>query len=239
MPRNMPFGVCSVWHRSRHSEQAIPHIICPVRFRVPQVFRDAATALGRKGKIAILDEVQLKGIGRIDYLITSYTERPYTVLDFCALEVMAVSTTGTGGVIQGFLDALSGRYNPPYQFGINYRQVLSRMVVQLLAKGAVFSKWSKRTVWVVQDVFFDYMQAEYELDLPIMARPLEPMNFAIYTLTPGDGNPDRLALRLREFRGGTLEKFTGLLTTIKSPGLPEVEQLLLARIEAGQVVRLD
>lgn len=206
---------------------------------MPQVFRDAATALGRKGKIAILDEVQLKGIGRIDYLIASYTERPHTVLDFCALEVMAVSTTGTGGIIQGFLDALNGRYTPPYQFGINYRQVLSRMVVQLLAKGAVFSRWDKRTVWIVQDVFFDYMQAEYELDLPILTRPSEPVNFAVYTVVSNIGNPDRLAPRLREFRGGTLEKFSGLLTTIKSPELPEVEQLLLARIEAGHVVRFD
>jgi hypothetical protein len=52
-------------------------------------------------------------------------------------------------------------------------------------------------------------------------------------------HPCHLALRLREFRGGALEKFTGLLTTINSPELPEVEQLLLARIEAGQVVRFD
>jgi len=93
MPTDWPFGVCSVWHRSRHSDQAIPHIICPARFRIPQVFQDAAKALKRKGEVDILDEVQLTGIGRVDYLIASHTEHPRKILDFCAVEVMAVSTT--------------------------------------------------------------------------------------------------------------------------------------------------
>jgi len=53
MPTDLPFGVCSVWHRSRHSKQPIPHLVCPVRFRVPQVFQDAAKALERKGTIDI------------------------------------------------------------------------------------------------------------------------------------------------------------------------------------------
>jgi hypothetical protein len=49
--------------------------------------------------------------------------------------------------------ATSGSYerkvSEVFGYGINFRQVISRMMVQVLAKAYACEKWDKRMVWAV------------------------------------------------------------------------------------------
>lgn len=81
-----------------------------------------------------------------------YDDTPYVV------EVMSCSTSG-GGVGQEFAAALGSNLPPekPSRLSLNKRQVLGRMMSQLVAKAEVVHSWGGKTVWIVQDVFWDYI----------------------------------------------------------------------------------
>jgi hypothetical protein len=136
---HIPFGVCSVWYKPGFSEQSMPHIICPKRLGTRPVVQEAVASLAFKNGIELLDSVRISPLGTMDYVAVAYDKDSNKVVDFAGIEVMAVSTTSTGRIIRAYLDVLDGRPGGNYDYGINYRQVLSRMLVQLCAKGAAFS----------------------------------------------------------------------------------------------------
>jgi len=99
-------------------------------------------------------------MGRIDYILSLYDVAKQEVVDFIALEAMACSTTTTGDVLRSFHDLLQGQTTEEkLKYGINFRQVISRMTVQVLAKAYACEKWNKRMIWAIQDVLYRYMQA--------------------------------------------------------------------------------
>jgi hypothetical protein len=81
-----------------------------------------------------------------------YDDTPYVV------EVMSCSTSG-GGVSQEFARALGSNVPPEREarLSLNKRQVLGRMMSQLVAKAEVLHNWGGKTVWIVQDVFWQYV----------------------------------------------------------------------------------
>ena len=100
-------------------------------------------------------------------MLVQWEPKTHTIREFCLLEIMAVSTTMTGAVIRSLIDTLEGKPSQQrYNYGINLRQVLSRMIVQILAKALATEEWGIKTIWVIQDVLWNFIQQSTELHLP-------------------------------------------------------------------------
>jgi len=237
---SIPFGACSVWHRGAGAASLRPHIICPVRFiQRNQIFFDASRLLDatENDEVIILPEVGLS-LGRIDYILALYDRTLQEVKDFIILEVMACSTTSTGYILQSLHDILQGRVtNKRLQYGINFRQVLSRMLIQVLAKAYACEKWNKRMIWVIQDVLYQYMKTTTKIDLQeiplgnINSSLVEfPILFLVYGL---DLNPDGeiFELNLKEAYGGAKEDFARILEPIEIPETQRILDLIQNKIQ--------
>lgn len=186
--RDLPFGVCSVYHRGEHLQNEEPHVICPRRFEQDDlIFKDAARLLQDPENFYVLREVY-SGVGDFDYFVINYDEEANELVDFCALEVMTVSTTSTGGIIRSLLDHLDHdkKLEQDYNYGINYRQVLGRMESQLFLKGSAIMALGKRMVWAIQDVFWEYMLHNHPVDIAEGFDPEKPVGMTVYSL---DGTP--------------------------------------------------
>lgn len=209
-----------------------PHIICPIRFiQDMRVFLDASRVLKMREntEIIVLPEVSLS-MGRIDYILALYDTTTKEIVDFLVLEVMACSTTMTGDILQSFHDILQGRKTEQrLKYGINFRQVVSRMMVQVLAKAYACEKWNKRMVWAIQDVLYRYMQTTTKIELrqmPLATSENPPSDIPILFYVYGmemDEKQERFQLKLKEIYGGTKENFAKILEPMK---LPETDTLL-------------
>ncbi len=237
---NIPFGACSVWHRGQGISEPRPYVICPIRFvQDRRIFLDASRLLRpRDGtEVIVLPEIGLP-MGRIDYFLSLFDISIHQVVDFIVLEVMACSTTNTGDVLRSFHDILGGQITEKrLKYGINFRQVVSRMMVQVLAKAYACEKWNKRMVWAVQDVLYRYMQATTKLDLksiPLddLEKPPPEMSilFFIYGMEMNK-EQNRFELKLHEIYGGTKESFARVLEPMEVPETEELLKLLQAKIQ--------
>ena len=240
---SVPFGACSVWHRSRGMSNPQPYVICPIRFvQDRRVFLDASRVLKMQEntEIIVLPEVSLS-MGRIDYILALYDTTTEKVADFVVLEVMACSTTRTGDILQSFHDILQGRKTERrLAYGINFRQVVSRMMVQVLAKAYACEKWNKRMVWAVQDVLYHYMQVTTKIDLHKI--PLEtsenppsdmPILFFIYGMEM-DEKQEKFELKLKEIYGGTKESFAKILEPMELPETDRLFELIQQKIQDSE-----
>ena len=242
----MPFGACSVWHRGRGKKQFSPAIICPIRFTQHQrIFCEARRVLKdwtSESRCLVLQEIGLP-LGRLDYILVNYEPETNQILDFCVLEVMALSTTATGHVIRSMFEALGvAPPLPVYKYGLNLRQVVSRMIVQMIAKAYAAEQWGKRTVWVMQDILYDYMARTTKLDMTNVtpdgaAESQHSILFFIYELVTQD--PEQMFdLRLKAVKGGNRKQVEAMLQPNKIPSLTEVQSTLEQHIQAGRYIEL-
>lgn len=238
---SIPFGACSVWHRGTGVTEPYPHVICPVRFvQNHQIFWNANRLFETKEgtETIIIPEASLP-MGRIDYILAQYDPSRQQVVDFNILEVMACSTTGTGDVLRSLHDVLEGsQIQRTLKYGINYRQVISRMMVQILAKAFACEKWNKRMIWAVQDVFYRYMQATTKIDLKPLAleaidNPREtekmPILFFVYGMDLAE-RQEMFELKLKEVYGGTKEDFTSVFEPLTIPDSETVTEMVHDKI---------
>ena len=178
-------------------------------------------------------------MGRIDYILAQYDPSRQQVVDFNILEVMACSTTRTGDVLRSLHDVLEGsQIQRTLKYGINYRQVISRMMVQILAKAFACEKWNKRMIWAVQDVFYRYMQATTKISLKPLAleaidNPREtekmPILFFVYGMDPAE-HQEMFELKLKKVYGGTKEDFTSVFEPLTIPDSEIVVEMLHDKI---------
>ena len=180
-PKEVPFGACSVWHKGAHDADMEPYIICPKRFLQNRtIFRTIARALRlEKPSLGIADELQIPE-GRVDYVLFDLdTNDPLAMV-----EVMACSTTGTGEVLKSLHSILGGVTSTnSFTYGINFRQVLSRMIVQTMSKSGAAAAMDLPMVWVTQDVFARYITETTALKLEPEELPLDKVENDFYLLT--------------------------------------------------------
>lgn len=242
--KGTPFGVCSVWHREKSMDNPVPNLICPKRFLQDEViFEDAKSILrGPIHELRVIEEVHIAGekapedLGSVDWFVVNYDPQRKEIVDFYGLEGMAVSTTSTGRIVQAMLDALAGQSKQKYTYGINYRQVLSRMIVQLLVKGTAFQEWGKKYVWAIQDVLLRYMLRTYELTLN---QGLDKtIGLVSYRVTSQNGY---FGLSRDDALSGTLEDFAKLLRPSRGrmPELADIENELRQRITIGSAKDIE
>jgi hypothetical protein len=246
---NIPFGACSVWHRGKGATKPYPYIICPVRFVQNQsIFLDASRLFSPRenSELLVIPELGLP-IGRIDYIIAQCDSATRRVKDFIVLEVMACSTTTTGDVLRSLHDILRGRATKRrLKYGINFRQVISRMMVQVLAKAYACEKWNKRMVWAIQDVLYRYMQATTKVELEsIPPEALEsrvsqkPILFFVYGMDMNEGQ-EMFELKLTEVYGGSKEDFARNFEPVKIPEMEKLLELIQQKVQdKASVFSLD
>lgn len=244
---DMPFGVCSVWHGGRNSERLSPYIICPVRFtQENRIFNDVRAVLKPQTPdncFLIVQEVSLD-LGRLDYVLVDYNESTRQVRDFCILEVMASSTTTTGDAIKSMFDALDiASFSSPYKYGINLRQIVSRMMIQAIAKAYAAETWGKPTVWVVQNTLYEYMAHTTRLNLPDV--PLNSLSkmpyslfFFVYELR-ATNREGPYQLELKTVKGSDRQTMERVLEPIAIPSLEEIEKIISDKIDSGKFINLD
>jgi len=238
-----PFGACSVWHRGRGQEFYRPHIICPARFlQDNRIFQDAKRVLRNwrpASKFYVIREVNFPNIGRLDYILVNYDEEADELLDACILEVMAVSTTTTGDIIRSMFEilGLQDAAKETYNYGINFRQVISRMMIQLVAKSYATSMWNAKMIWVIQDVLYDYMVNSTNLALKEVSRECleiakEDILFFVYELETNP-NHDLYRIRLLSVKGGTREDVKRSLEPKAIPSLDDWRNLILNNVRTA------
>ena len=227
------------------AQEAQPHIICPIRFvQDRRIFLDAVTLFEPQDntRIIVVPELGLP-IGRIDYILVQYDLTSQRVHDFLVLEVMACSTTSTGDVLRSFHNILQERPTEQrLKYGINYRQVLSRMMVQVLAKAYACERWRVPMIWAVQDVLFNYMQATTKVQLELLQPTdlrsqivVSPILFFVYGMDM-DTNGQRFKLHLRSIHGGAKESFARILEPQGVPEGARVIELIQHKIQTGAAV---
>jgi hypothetical protein len=226
------------------TDEPHPYVICPVRFvQDRRIFLDTDRLLMKKPntETIVVAEASLP-IGRIDYILSQYDTVRGRVVDFVVLEVMACSTTMTGHVLRSFHDKLQGRYTTAHlKYGINFRQVLSRMMVQVIAKAYACNKWNKRMVWAIQDVLLRYMQTTTKVELwriPLDAldgdlSSLPPILFFVYSMVM-NREKGQYQLKLAEVYGATKESFSRILEPRTIPETATLVNLLERKIQNGE-----
>lgn len=156
-----PVGVCAF---SMGSDATI---VCPFRFSEnSRVFRDAASiAFGEGEEIVVLPEYKLlsipsvsegkkpKKIGKVDFILGKL--RNGTVVDFAALEIQSVYSSG-GGVENAFKNFMgSGAVGSEGDLGVDFRSsAQKRLVPQLRLKVPIFRRWGKKFFVAIDDTFF-------------------------------------------------------------------------------------
>lgn len=246
----IPFGACSVWHRSDHDVDSKPYVICPVRFtQQGRVFSDVLKLFANVPNtyIEMVEEVSLSEIGRIDQVLTQLDSTDGSVIDFSVLEIMACSTTSTGYVISSFNSALRGEpVAGPLRYGINFRQVFSRLAIQALSKVEACEQWGVHMVWAIQDVLYDYIANTTMLNLPTIPlsaldnpseHELPALLLFIYKMVE-DADKGQFQLVLFEIRGGTSEQFTQAMRPRRIPSRDRVTTRLQDKICSGHSVPL-
>lgn len=165
---NIPLGICSVMDGGN------PWIVCPNRLFYTGPAKQSLEhsiyqywGFNPGDRVALWREIRVHATRRekkfnynFDYVFRrvlpesdrAYEDTPYVV------EVMSCSTSG-GGIIPDFAAALGSDMVPPNARGpsLNKRQVLGRMMSQLVAKAEAVQSWGGKTAWVVQDVFWRYV----------------------------------------------------------------------------------
>ena len=144
----LPIGVCSVIHHGGVCTT------CPRRFeepgtfdRVPHVLEDVAHHyLGDFNNVVPFAEVNLPGIGHIDYVLVRHKPMQAEVDDFVTVEFQADSTTGTGQIVKALQDFINGEdiADKSYKFGMNTYDTIKRSMSQLLNKGIVYEDWNDK-----------------------------------------------------------------------------------------------
>lgn len=231
----VPFGACSVWHKARNEKEYRPHIICPARFlQSHAIFNDAKLILRNwrsSSHYIVIREVNL-ALGRLDYVLVNYDTASAEIVDTCILEVMAVSTTTTGDIIRSMFERLGIQKaaKKTYKYGINYRQVVSRMLIQLVAKSHAADVWNARMVWAIQDVLYDYMQRSTKLELQdITMAGLENSQsdtfFFVYKLATNSTHQP-YTLSLDKIKGGKLADMKKILEPKDIPSRADWQQLI-------------
>jgi len=214
-----PFGICSVIHSEDN-----PVAICPNRFKQKNIiFRQIAKDIfGTIDNVIPLQEVSFGNIGTFDYILVKHKPVSYDIDDFCALECQSDSTTGTGGLVTAIKDFFKGTKieNKNYKFGMNTYNTIKLSFIQILIKGAVFERWKKNMIWVLQRSLFTNMTDRFKLG-DITFNKDQQNYFYIYDIALNK-DISEYTLELVEKKSS---KIWGLLQAFQQIEVPDIEEI--------------
>lgn len=222
-------GSCTVAHGRGHT----PIMICPNRFlERHQIFFDCLHLLTLHepgNELHVVPEVSIPG-GSVDYFLVS--ARHGRVVDFVAIELQTVDTTGTvWPARQAFLHEqgiLTGHNtSEAHSFGMNWKMTAKTILVQLSHKIQTLENVNKHLVLVIQEPLLAYMQRAFQFDHITPARLGDAAQFHIYALQEQvDSLRLQLAVRLST-------DAAGIATSLGLQADPNIElEQLLTTLEA-------
>lgn len=176
-----PMGVCS----AQYGAKVIA--LCPKRFLQDHtVFRDIADHyFGGSNDLLIFSEVALRDVGTFDYVMVKHEPMSSEIQDFAIIEFQTGQTTGTGELVRGLQDFLSGHglEGENYGFGLNLADIWKRSLTQILNKGIVVERWRQKIYWVVQEPVYQDLLGRYSLKAMTYHQSHATV-FALYDLKP-------------------------------------------------------
>lgn len=144
-------GVCSVGYKGSFSEEYVPVIICPHRFKVGKVFETIKTHcfadISDDYELGWAPEVSMGTAGSIDYAI--FKRKKYEPLvggieDFVCVEFQGAGTTGTPWEAVREFKKTGKFLKEKYAYGINWaNEFVKTMMQQVYKKGIVVETWNK------------------------------------------------------------------------------------------------
>jgi hypothetical protein len=98
--------------------------------------------------------------------VGSYRDKENRIKDFCGIEVVSDSTTQTGELVRALKDFIkNGTLQERYKYGMNTYNTIKLSFTQIMVKGQVFEKWSKKYIWLLQDSLFNNLVERFGLKL--------------------------------------------------------------------------
>jgi hypothetical protein len=211
-----PNGSCTVSHLGK------PHIICPKRFLEDDkglLLAEAHHHFGEDANIVLMPEVKLEQhLGQIDW-VAAKLDAGSEVGDFIGMEIMANQTTSTGPLTDALEEfEQTGRFSRThYGYGLNTYMQVKTFFTQCLVKGKVFEAWSKKYVWIMQDVLFDNWMKRTKARLSKKGNG-KSIVFAVYKLV-FDAKASRYRLRLRERHYASYRELVEVYSRTEIPDL--------------------
>ena len=231
---DFPFGVCSV----HINDDDIA--VCPRRFLDQnKIFREIALHhFGSINNILIFSEVHLSKIGSFDFVMLKHVPMSLEIEDFIVVEIQTGQTTGTGKLVQGYLDFLQGESiaYKSYGFGLNHYDIWKRTFTQVLNKGIILENWGHKIFWVVQEPVYQYFENRYNLE-EIESGSGYSTVFATYNLAPSGGRFELVSSRMKS---ATIDQLFEAFR--KNPDIPSKDdfiEVLQGKIEADMHLHLD
>lgn len=228
------FGVCSTHFNGEEVA------VCPRRFLDKnRVFWDIALHhFGSVNDILVFSEVRLPKTGSFDFVMLKHAPLSIEIEDFIIIEFQTGQTTGTGKLVQGFKDFLSGEsiaYRT-YGFGLNLYDIWKRTFTQVLNKGIILENWGHKIFWVVQEPVYQYFEARYNLREIGFGQEHSTV-FVPYNLV---GREERFELVLSRMTSATIDQlFNAFRNNPDIPSKDEFTGVLEAKIEGEMHLNLD
>ncbi len=198
-----------------------------------QIFTDCLHLLANHtpgNELHIVPEIAVPG-GSVDYALASVKGKK--ILDFVAIEVQAIDTTGTLWPERQRLLLSKGigvnrkEANSKKNYGMNWKMTAKTTLLQLHHKAQTFEAVNKHFVLAIQDHLLNYMRREFYFEHFHDAVLGEPIHIHAYTLAMEDTRYKLgLATRLSTDSSG-ISRCLGLKTS------PNVElAMLVGQLEA-------
>jgi hypothetical protein len=181
-------GVCSLGYKGSFTNEFLPVIVCPHRFREDIVFTSIQKKyLSHWTNIHWVSEVTIGVGGNVDYVAVTFDEATKEIRDFLCVEFQAAGTTGSPW--QAVLDLKEhGQFKSnSYRYGINWaNEFMKTMMQQVYKKGKIIEVWDHKIIFVVQDIAIKYLKRYVDTSLLRPARDEDPIHFCTYKMVWND-----------------------------------------------------
>jgi hypothetical protein len=215
-------GVCSLGYKGSFTQDFLPVIVCPQRFREDVVFETVRNKyLANWKNVEWVSEVNLGVGGSVDYVAVTRNKRG-KIEDFLCVEFQAAGTTGSPW--QAVLDYKKhGQFlQNSYPFGINWANEFAKtMMQQVYKKGKIIDFWKQKIIFVVQDVAIDYLRSAVDTKDLRPKNANDPIHFCTFKM---NWKESRWSLDFHEIVSTNLDGINRILGGADKEFYPTVEQ---------------
>lgn len=226
-------GVCSVGYKGSFTNDFLPVIICPHRFRENIVFEAIRNNyLAHWENIEWVSEVNMGVGGSIDYVaITRNTKGE--IEDFLCIEFQAGGTTGSPWNAVLDLKEHGEFLKDSYNYGINWaNEFMKTMMQQVYKKGKIIDFWKRKIIFVVQDIAIDYLRHTVDTKDLRQQNNTDPIHFCVFKMKWQD---TKWILDFYEILSTNLDGINRILGGADSEFYPSVDDFKKSILRKGRV----
>ncbi len=176
-------GVCSLGYKGSFTNNYLPVIVCPHRFREDVVFASIRERyLSNWQGIEWVSEVSIGVGGNVDFVAVQ-RDGGGNITDFLCVEFQAAGTTGSPWQAILELKKHGSFLLDSYYYGINWaNEFMKTMMQQVYKKGKIIDFWHHKIIFVIQDVALSYLRDAVDTSDLRPATADDPIHFCTYKL---------------------------------------------------------